>query len=157
MTLTVTDARGRTASVSHSVTAAYLPTDLAVAVGGSAPRSGQYTYTVTVRNLALAGAQSVVLLNSLDSTQTLAAKPVVPTGMTCAGVPVGSTGTITCTAKPGTVLAAGKSWVVRFTVKQPSAPRVRMVTETSQASAANPDPIAPNNLTRLSTVLAVKS
>ena len=51
MTLTVTDARGRTASVSHSVTAAYLPTDLAVAVGGSAPRSGQYTYTVTVRNL----------------------------------------------------------------------------------------------------------
>jgi hypothetical protein len=31
-----------------------------------------------------------------------------------------------------------------------------MVTETSQVIAANPDPIAPNNLTRLSTILAVK-
>jgi PKD repeat protein len=156
VTLTVTDARGREARVTHSVTAAYPAADLAVAVGGRTPRAGQYSYTVTIRNLGPAAAHSVVLLNTLDGTQRLAAKPTVPTGMTCAGVPVGSTGTLTCKAKPGTTLARGKSWVLTFTVRQPTAPKVRTVSETSQVSAANPDPITPNNVASLATVLAVK-
>jgi hypothetical protein len=46
--------------------------------------------------------------------------------------------------------------VVTFTVKQPTAPRVRMVTETSRVSADNPDPVGANDGATRSTVLAVK-
>jgi hypothetical protein len=45
---------------------------------------------------------------------------------------------------------------VTFTVKQPTAPRVRMVTEASSVSAGNPDPVGANNSATRSTVLAIK-
>jgi PKD repeat protein len=155
-TLTVTDAGGRTSSVTHVVTTQWGPTDLAVSVGGSIPQAGRYAYRVTVKNLGATAAHRVVLLNTLDPTQVLAAKASAPAGVTCAGVAPGATGTLTCTAGPSSSLAPGKSWVVTFTVKQPSAPRVRTVTETSRVSADNTDPVAANNSATRTTVLTVK-
>ena len=65
---------------------------------------------------------------------------------------MGSTGTIPCKA-PSAVLAAGKSWVVTFTVKQPLTSRVRQVTETSTVRAANPDRVPKNNTARRTTAV----
>ena len=131
-------------------------TDLAVSVGGSVPKAGRYTYRVTVKNLGKVGAHGIVLLNALDPIQTLAVKASAPTGLTCGGVAIRATGTIACRAAASAVLAPGKSWVVTFTVTQPTAPKVRMVSETSTVSSANPDPLSPNNSATRSTVLAVK-
>jgi PKD repeat protein len=156
VTLTVTDAGGRSSSVTHLVTTTWGATDLAVSVGGSVPTAGRYAYRVTVKNLGATAAHRVVLLNTLDPTQVLAVRASAPAGLSCGGVALGATGTLTCTAGSSAVLAPGKSWVVTFTVKQPSAPRVRMVSETSRVSADNADPVAANNSATRSTVLAVK-
>src|SRR5207302_2015427 len=143
---------GRTASVTHVVAVHWPATDLAVSVGGSAPKSGQYTYRVTVKNLGHAGAHSIVLTNALDPTQVLASKVTAPAGVTCGGVALGATGTITCKA-PSAVLAAGKSCVVAFTVKQPARTQARQVTETSVVRAANPDGVTKNNTARLTSAV----
>jgi hypothetical protein len=80
----------------------------------------------------------------------LASAVTAPAGLTCGGVPVGATGTITCRA-PSAVLAAGKTWLVSFTVRQPAPTRARQVTETSVVRAANPDGVSRNNTARLTT------
>ena len=157
VTLTVTDAVGRTSSVTHTVTPQWGATDLAVSISGSVPKAGRYTYRVTVRNLGTVGAHGIVLTNTLDPTQTLAVRASAPSGMTCGGVALKATGTLTCRAGSSAVLAPGSAWVVTFTVTQPSAPRVRMVTETSSVSAVNPDPVGADNSATRSTVLGVRS
>ena len=61
--------------------------------------------------------------------------------------------TITRTASPSAIVAAGTSWVVTFTGRQPSAGRVRSVTESSRVRQANPDPVAANDAARLTITL----
>jgi uncharacterized repeat protein (TIGR01451 family) len=152
VTLTVTDGAGHTASVTQVLAAHWPATDLAVAIGGSAPRPGQYTYRVTVKNLGRTGAHGIVLTNALDPTQALASAVTAPAGLTCGGVPVGATGTITCRA-PSAVLAAGRTWVVTFTVRQPSRARAAQVTEVSTVRAANPDTVPRNDTARRTTAV----
>jgi uncharacterized repeat protein (TIGR01451 family) len=161
VTLTVTDGSGLTGTVTHLATVTpavvatpgYPATDLGVSVSGKAPTAGRYAYTVTVKNLGHAAAHDVVLLDTPDSAQTLVAVSA-PSALHCSGVPVGATGTITC--KSGTAtLAAGKTWVVTVTVRQPAALRtVRTLVDAAQVRAANPDGVAKNNAARLSTTLA---
>lgn len=66
---------------------------------------------------------------------------------------MGSTGTITCKATSSAVLAAGKAWVVTFTVEQPAKAVARQVSETSTVRAANPDPLTKNNTARLTSAV----
>jgi hypothetical protein len=105
-----------------------------------------------VKNLGRTGAHGIVLTNALDPTQALASAVTAPAGLTCGGVPVGATGTITCRA-PSAVLAAGRTWVVTFTVRQPSRARAAQVTEVSTVRAANPDTVPRNDTARRTTAV----
>jgi uncharacterized repeat protein (TIGR01451 family) len=154
--LTVTDSAGSTGTVKRNVSVRYGAADLSVAVSGSAPRSGQYTYTVTVRNLGPTAAYGVVLTNTIDPRQTLLVQAVAPAGLDCSGLPVGATGALTCRAAPGSSLRSGYTWVVRFTVRQPSPAVARSVSEVSRVSALNSDPVTLNNVVTRTTSVPKK-
>jgi uncharacterized repeat protein (TIGR01451 family) len=143
--LTVTDDAGLSTSASKALTVGYGNADLSVSISGASAKAGQYTYTVTVTNFGPSAAQGITLTNALDPSETLATLPTAPSGITCGGVGLKSTGTMTCTSAAGYQLASGTSFTVRFTVYLPSPSRVKTVTERSQVGAANPDPLSTNN------------
>jgi uncharacterized repeat protein (TIGR01451 family) len=116
-----------------------------VAVGGN------ITYALTVRNDGPHAATSVTLSDVIPINTTFVS--VTPAGWTCPSLPVGGTGTQTCTIATLAPLSSA-SFTLVAKVNQ-GTPSGTVITNTATVSSATADPNSTNNMASSTTLVGV--
>lgn len=142
------------ATVTTTVSAA-TNADLAITNTPSSPTTlagSNVTMTAVITNNGPAAAANPTFTETIPTNTTLGAVVSPPAGWTCNSIPVGGTGTITCSA---TTLASGGSATIPVVLKVNAATTSgTTIIATGTITSSTPDANPANNVSNASTVVA---
>lgn len=128
--------------------------DLAITNTASAPTviaGSNVTMTAVVSNNGPAAAATAAFTETIPANTTLGALLVPPAGWSCNSIPVGGTGTFTCTNNSFAALASA-SFPIVLNVNS-ATPSGTVISATANISASTPDPNYGNNSATATTVV----
>lgn len=129
--------------------------DLAVTNSASSPTvtaGSNVTMTAKVTNNGPAAAAAAVFTETLPGNTTLGAAFTPPSGWTCNTIPVGGTGTFTCTDNSFAALASSTFTIVLNVTS--GTPSGTLISDTANISAFTSDPNYGNNSATATTIVA---
>jgi uncharacterized repeat protein (TIGR01451 family) len=137
--------------------------DLAVTASGTpnpVSPTNNITYTQSITNngptaITISGSTTVTFTDTIPANTTLAAAFTAPAGWTCNTIPVGGTGTITCTLNSGQTLAVGAIVNFPLVVKvNAGVASGTTITNSPNISSSVSDPNTANNTATVTTLVA---